>query len=153
MLQHPLFSFDFDPRWQILSGDNGDSFSFRDDNRDISIALSALPADLDNATIEAFTTSLIAERLRGESDAASALGRPTTIYEPIVVPYAWGRAIAYYGHDDAGRQFSFSGSVTTHGAINLALTSCSLSEHELLAAMDEANLRIQFERTALADHT
>ena len=153
MIQHPLFSFDFDPRWQMLSGDGSHAFSFHDIERSLSIALDACIAELDTASIEHFTKALIESRLLQENAIAAALGRPATIYEPIVIPYPWGRAIAYYGHDDAGRQFSFSGNVTGHGAISLTLTSGSLSEHELLAAMDELNRRIQFDRTLLPHQT
>lgn len=129
-----------------------DNFTFHDPDRSISIALQICAANLDEASIEDFTKALVESRLLQENAVATTLGRSATIYEPIVVPYPWGRAVAWYGHDDTGRQFSFSGTVTAHGAICLTLTSQTLSERELLAAMDDVNLRIQFERPVLAHH-
>jgi len=152
VIQHPLFSFDFDLRWQILSVDNTNNFNFYDSDRAISITLDACIAELDTSSIEHFTQALIESRVQKETAAAASRHRPATIYEPIVVSYPWGRAIAYYGHDDKDRQFSFSGTVTGHGAICLSLSSHALSERELLASMEDINLRLQFNRTTLAAH-
>lgn len=150
MIQHAIFSLDLDPRWQAIANDDPDQFNFRDDIRGIYITLSAIDVPLDGHQIEDFTQHLVEARLRAEDEAAAHFSHATTIYEPIIVPRPWGRAVAYYGHDATGRQFSYSGAVTAHGAINLYLTSPTLTERELMTAMDEVNSRIEFDRTPLA---
>ena len=151
MIQHAIFSLDLDLRWQPIANDDADQFNFRDDLRDITITLSAIDATLDGKQIEDFTNYLVESRLRAEDEAATHFSQSITIYEPIIVPRPWGRAVAYYGHDASGRQFSYSGAVTTSGVINLYMTSTMLTERELMAAMDEVNARIEFDRTPIAN--
>lgn len=151
MIKHALFSIDLDLRWQAIANNDPDQFNFRDDLRGITITLSAFVMPLDEEGIEPFTRHLVDLRLRAEDEAATALGLPTTIYEPIVVPRPWGRAVAYYGHNAGGRQFSYSGTVTANGAISLYMASSTLTERELMAAMDEMHSRLEFDRTPLSN--
>ena len=89
-------------------------------------------------------------RLQAEDETAKRHSPPATIYEPIVVPRPWGRALAYYGHDASGRQFSYSGTVIAKGVIGIYMTSPTLAERALMAAMDEVYARLQFDRTPLS---
>ena len=151
MIQHVLFSIDLDLRWQPTANNDPDQFNFRDDLRGIDLTLSALLIPLDEKSIEQFTRHLMEKRFRTEEEAAQNLSQVATIYEPIIVPRPWGRAVAYYGHNENGRQFSYSGTITAKGAISLYMASSTLTERDLMAAMDEVNSRLEFDRTPLLE--
>lgn len=150
MIQHPLFSLDLDLRWQPIANDDHDQFTFRDEVRGITVTLYTFTIPLDEESIGQFTSQLVNSRLRAEDDAAFAQAKPATIYEPIIVPRPWGRAVAYYGHDEGGRQFNYSGTITAAGAIGLHMSSSTLTERELMAAMDEIHSRLEFDRTPVS---
>lgn len=149
MIHDPAFSLDLGSPWQAVPGDDPEQYSFVDTARDIGITLSALPIDITADAIDQFAGALVESRLRAEADAATAFDHRMTIYEPIIVPRAWGCAVAYYGHDDSGRQFSYSGMVTRSAIISLYMSTGRLSERELMEAMDEVGSRIEFDRTPL----
>lgn len=151
MIQHAVFSLDLDPRWQAIANDDPDQFNFHDDVRSVSANIYYSIASLDTESIDIFTRHLVELRLQAEDETAKPHSLPATIYEPIVVPRPWGRALAYYGHDASGRQFSYSGTVTAKGAIGIYMTSSTLTERALMAAMDEVYSRLQFDRTPLSD--
>jgi hypothetical protein len=149
VIDDPNFALDLGQPWQEMSDDIPQQYSFRDATRDIVITLSAMSLDIAPGNIAQFASMLVDSRLRAEGDAARALDHRATIYEPIVVPRPWGRAVAYYGHDDTGRRFSFSGMVTPRSAISLYMSTGQLSERELMTAIDEVGSRIVFDRTSL----
>ncbi len=149
MIENPNFSIDLGPPWQEVANDDPEQYNFRDHQRDIVITMSAIAIDVAPAAIDQFASILVESRLRAECDAARAFAHATTIYEPIVVPLPWGRAVAYYGHDDTGREFSYSGLITPRSVINLYMSTGRLSERELMEAMDEVGSLIEFDRTPL----
>lgn len=150
MIDDPNFSLDPGPAWHQVANDDAGQYNLRDDARDIDVTLSAIAIAIAPDTIDQLASVLIDSRLHGESDAARAFDRPATIYEPIVVPRPWGRAVAYYGHDESGRQFSFSGIVTPRTVISLYMSSGRLTERELMEAMDAMGSAIVFDRTPMA---
>lgn len=151
MIEDPNFSLHLESPWVRVPGEEEELYNFRDDERDIVITISALPLEIGTAAIDAVADKLVQFRLNAEAEAAHALDRRLTVYEPIVVPRPWGRAIAYYGHDNSGRQFSFSGILTVRTAISLYMSSAKLSERALMEAMDEVGSRIVFDRTPLGE--
>lgn len=149
MIETPNFSLDLEPPWQEVPGEDPEHYNFRDDTRDLLVTVSAMALHIAPDAVAQFASLLVDTRFQAEVDAGRALDRRATVYEPIIVPQPWGNAVAYYGHDVTGRQFSFSGSVTPRCAISLYGSSDKLSERGLLAAMDEVASRIAFDRRPL----
>lgn len=150
MIQTANFSLDLEAPWQQSPSADLDNYAFRDVTRDIGIIVSAMPLDIAPEAIHQFASLLVDTRFQAEVEAGRATDRRATVYEPIVATQPWGSAVAYYGHDVTGRQFSFSGSVTPRCAISLYGSSEKLSERGLLKAMDEVASKILFDRTPLA---
>lgn len=153
MIEDPNFTLTLGGGWQELRSDDPEQYNFRDLEREISATLSSMPLNADPATLGEFAHILTGMRIHAEADAGQVFGHVATIYEPIVVPQAWGQAVAYYGHDDSGRQFSFSGIVTPGAMISLHMSSNRLNEAQLAEAMDEVLTRIEFDRTPLCRPT
>lgn len=151
MIEDPNFSLTLDAGWLETPGSDADHYAFHDPARGVAATLSALALDADPDALANFAEVFAEMRMQAEADAARALGHLATIYEPIVAPQSWGQAIAWYGHDDSGRQFSFSGIVTPSRVISLYMSSSRLSEAQLAVAMDEVLTRIEFDRTPLAE--
>jgi hypothetical protein len=149
VIEDPHFSLDLDETWRRLPEDAGEQYDFRDDGRDIVITLSAIDIVIEPGSVDQFAQMLAEMRMQAEHDAALAFGLTVTLYEAIVMPFPWGRAVVYYGHDDNERQFSYSGIVTRTSLINFYMSTSRLSQQELLEAMDEIGSRIVFDRTPL----
>jgi hypothetical protein len=150
VIDDPHFSLDLGPAWQALPPGVPGQYDFRDADRDILLMLTAVAHQVAPDALDDFASLLVALKARADSEAARIFAHAATIYEPIVVPRAWGRAVAYYGHDDSGRQFGFSGTIAPRFAIHLTMSSARLSEGDLMQAIDEVNSRIVFARTPLA---
>jgi hypothetical protein len=149
VIVNPNFSLDLGRPWQEVSGDDPEQYNFRDPDRDTVITLSAIALDIAADRMDELANMLVELRLKAEGEAAQAFDHRATIYEPIVVPRPWGRAVAYYGHDDRDRQFSYSGMITQRSVISLYMSTGRLSERELMEAMDDVGSRIAFDRTPL----
>jgi hypothetical protein len=149
VIEDPHFSLDLDEAWRRLPEDAGEQYDFRDDSRDIVITLSAVGIAIETGCVDQFAQMLVDMRMQAEHDAALAFGHSIILYEAIVMPFPWGRAVVYYGHDDMGRQFSYSGIVTRASLINFYMSTSRLSQQQLLEAMDEIGSRIVFDRTPL----
>lgn len=150
MISDPNFSLRLEACWRETPSDDPEQYTFRDDARAIDLTLSAMTLAVAAGAIDEFARVLVDTRLRAEGDSARVFDHRATIYEPIVVPRPWGRAVAYYGHDDSGRQFSYSGIVTRHGVISLYMSTSALGERALMEVMDEVCSRVEFDRTPLA---
>jgi hypothetical protein len=150
VIEDANFSLDLGQCWQRIDPAGAERYGFRSDGRDIQIVVSSvthaagMPDDLED-----FAALLAELKQRAEIDTARILGHPTTVYEPIIAAQPWGRAVVYYGHDAAGRQFGYSGAITRRCTINLYMLSEGLSERELFEAMDDVFSRIRFDRTPL----
>lgn len=149
MIDDPHFSLDLGHPWLELPNGDPQQYCFYDAAREIEITLSAMALDVGAEAIDQFASMLVESRMRAEGDAARAFACRITIYEPIVVPRPWGRAVAYYGHDDGGRQFGYAGMVTRSSVVSLYMSTCRLSAGELMEAMDEVGTRIDFDRAPL----
>jgi len=146
-MDDPNFSIELDSTWQRLHPEDCRQYTFN--QRDITVILSAGSHDIAPRDLDYFCDLLVDMQLQSETMAATACGQTATVYEPVVVPRPWGRAIAYYGHDGAGRQFNFSTMMTCRCRISLYMWSNSRSEAELLEAMDDLSSRLVFDRTPL----
>lgn len=144
MINDPNFSLELGQCWQKAPSSESDVYNFRDERRDVVATLGSVTLASESEGLERLARALVELRLHAEAEGGRAFGRSSTIYEPIVAPQPWGQAVAYYGHDDTGRQFSFSGIVTTASVITLYMSSSRLSEVELAEAMDEVLSRIAF---------
>lgn len=153
MIDNPNFSLDLGHPWQPVPNDDPEQYHFRDPGRDVTITLSAMAMTTAPDRLEALAQAVVELRLNAEKDAARVAGRELTFYEPIIAAQSWGQAIAYYGHDDTGRQSNYAGIVTPGSVINLHMTSGCLSEAELMRLMDEVLARMEFDRTPLAQDT
>lgn len=149
MIEDPHFTLDLGEDWEHLSTDDPKQYNFRDAVRDVAVTLSAIPLDLTAETLDEFTSMFVELRLKAEGEAATAFHHRPTIFEPVVVPQPWGRAIAFYGYDDGGRRFGFSGSITPHFLISLYVSTDTLSQQKLMEEMDDIGTRIVFDRTPL----
>lgn len=149
MIADPNLILSLGDGWQPMPSDDPDLHAFHDAARDVVATLSSLALDADPAALEQIARTLVESRLQGEADTARACGHHATIYEPIVAPQPWGQAVAYYGHDETGRQFGFSGIVTPARAITLYMSSPRLTEMELARVMDEASACIAFDHTPI----
>jgi hypothetical protein len=76
-------------------------------------------------------------RLQAENRAAQSFNLKMTIAEPVVVAIAGGHAVAYYGSDNSGRQFRYSGVVTPKWITSVFVESRSRSEAQLKLILDE----------------
>lgn len=143
----PNFTLELEAPWVRLPNDDPEQYNFRDSDRDIDITLSAMDMRAKPDEVELVASKMIEFRLKAEGQMAEEYGNRLTIAEPINIVRPWGRAIAYYGSDNNGRQFSYSGMVTRNTVINLYMSTSKLTEKELMSAMDEVGSRIQFDRT------
>lgn len=149
MIDDPNFSLELESTWQRLYPDDCRQYTFYDDLRDITVILSAGSQEIAPQDLDYFAGLLVDLQLQSETMAATVLGQAATIYEPVVVPRPWGRAVAYYGHDAAGRQFNFSAIMTCRCKITVYMWSNSRTEAELLEAMDDVASRLVFDRTPI----
>lgn len=153
MIADPDFSLDLGPAWERVPDDDPRLYKLIETSRSVIVVIRAISVDVPPQQMDEMASLLIELRLSGERERAAAGGLSPVIYEPIVVPQPWGRAAAFYGNDETGRQFGFSGFVTARCMISLYCSSDILSEQELLKAMDELLSRIEFDRTPLAAET
>ena len=150
MIEDPNFSLILGPPWRRIESVDPLQYSFTDDDRGILIVISAVTHKGVRAGGLDRLVDLIAElKMRAEVDAARIFGNPASFCEPIIVPQPWGRAVAYYGNDAAGRQFGYSGAITRDRTINLYMLSRNLPERSLFETMDDVFSRILFDRTPL----
>jgi hypothetical protein len=148
-MEDPNFSLELSPAWRALANDDAEQYSFRDDARDVDLTLSTMALAIRPDGLDQFANVLVNARLRAEADTARAFERRLTIFEPVIAPLPWGRALAYYGHDDGGRQFSYSAIITVFGFVGAFISSARLGERELMEALDEVVSGIVFDRTPL----
>jgi hypothetical protein len=144
------FTLQLEAPWVRLPNDDPEQYNFRDSDRDIDITLSAMGLRAKPDEVELVASKMIEIRLKAEGQMAGELGIKLTIAEPVNIARPWGRAIAYYGSDNNGRQFSYSGIVTRNTVINLYMSTKKLTETELMSAMNEVGSNIQFDRTAIS---
>jgi hypothetical protein len=149
VIDDPNFSLELDDSWARVPIDDPQLHGFVNKARTIGIVVSGTSVDVAPEQMDQAARMLIDMRIKGEHERASAAGTRALIYEPIVVPRPWGRAAVFYGHDDKGRQFSFSAWVTRHCTISLYGSSDSLSQSELFDALDAIAEKIEFDRPAL----
>ncbi len=151
MIDDPDFTLELGPSWEEIPDEDPRLHKFFEAERRITLVVRAMDVDIPPDRLDDVADILLQLRVTGEREHAAAAGLDPVIFEPIVVPQVWGRAAAFYGHDETGRQFSFSGFVTCRFMIGVYGSSDRLSERELLAALDEVLSAIEFDRTPLPE--
>jgi hypothetical protein len=149
MIIDPDFTLDLGHSWERVPDDDPRLYKFLESSSGMIVVIRATTVDVPPHQMDDMANLLLDLRISGERERAAAAGLNPIIYEPIVVPQPWGRATAFYGHDEAGRQFGFSSFVTGTCMISLYGSSSKLSQQELLEMMDEVLAKIEFDRTPL----
>jgi hypothetical protein len=98
---------------------------------DVEITTSYLPLPPKAPGTERVANKLKELRLDAENEAARKYHLRTTIAGPVVQTFQDGHMVAYYGHDDTGRQFRYLGLVFPDKVVNLYAESKSRSQAEL----------------------
>lgn len=153
MVEDRNFSLALEDNWRQLPSDGPGIYIFVDESRGVTMRLSAAAQDILPGDLDRLAWLLVDRETEKETSAAQALGHAATIYEPIIMPQPWGRAVAFHGachgQDVIGRRFGFSGSITCRCTIGLGLSTETLSESALLTLMDGLSSRIDFDRTPM----
>jgi hypothetical protein len=143
----PRYTLSLSPEWQEEAPSDPDRRAFVSHDRNAGLIVSSVGMNASLADTERVARQMIAFRLEAENQAAHEFGLRMTIAEPIVVERPWGRAIAYYGSDSNGRQFSYSGAVTADQVLSVYVESTTLSEQQVKAALDEVLAGLEFDKT------
>lgn len=149
MIDDPDFSLDLGHSWERVPDEDPRLYKLFEATHGTTIVIRAMTVGIAPHQMDEMTDLLLDMRISGERERAATAGLDTVIYEPIVAPQPWGRAAAFYGHDQTGRQFGFSACITPRRVIGLYMSSNRLSELELVRTMDEVNSKIGFDRTPL----
>lgn len=149
MIEDPNFSLMLGAGWLRVPSSHPALNIFINERRSVTLRMEAtaqviLPGDLDR-----LAWTFTDREIEKELSSAQARGHDVTIYEPIVAPQPWGRAVAWHGHGTDEQRFSFSGTVTCRCTIGLHLWTPTLTESPLLGLMDDLSSQIAFDRTPL----
>lgn len=131
--------------WKELAGDDPEQRTFASQAHDAHLVVSSM--DISAAQIEPLDLAqlFLDMRLNGERQAADLWGVLVTMAEPVIVPQPWGASIAYFGHDNHGRQFNFAGFVTRKQILQTYIESPSLTGDELFAVFQEVQNGLRFQ--------
>jgi len=144
-----------DPHYTLsLSGDwteepstDSEQHTLVSETRAVHVVTSAMGIKARRSQTKMIADNLVKLRLRAEAKAAQIRNLKLVIVEPIVVRQPWGHAVAYYGSDDRGRQFNYSGSVTPTAVISI-YGECWTTEKKLGAIMKELIDGFEFAKSA-----
>ncbi|ALJ15061.1 hypothetical protein [Sphingopyxis macrogoltabida] len=145
----PNYSIELTGDWVRDEQEDPEQHSFSSASLDTRLVSSAMGINARADQTEMIANKMAEFRLKAEGEVAAAVGRHITVTEPVVVERPWGHAIAYRGEDNLGRQFNYSGIVTTKAVISIYVESASKSETELRAILDAVVGGLTFDRTAI----
>jgi len=117
--------------------------AFFSKEKDTALVISAMSINARTTDTERVGRKMLEFRLQAENRAAQSYNLRMTIAEPIVVASPWGHAMAYYGSDSSGRQFSYSGAVTPKVILSVFVESRSRSELQLKTILDALLERLE----------
>ncbi len=133
----PGYSLVLSEDWREIPSSDPEQKTFESRSRDVQLVISSMDVSVERPDPEVAAQRLVEFRLDGERQAAERFDLKMTIAEPIIVPQPWGQAVAYYGHDDTGRTFSYSGAVTPEQILSMYIESNTLSNDELSVVFQE----------------
>ncbi|MBB6341943.1 hypothetical protein HNP49_002111 [Pseudomonas fluvialis] len=129
-IKAPVFSLKLNGDW-VAEKSDPDQFSYYSKAIDVGLTTSFVRMNAKPSDTERIANKLKEFRLAGENRAASEFNLRMTIADPIVVPFSKGHQVAYFGHDDHGRQFRYVGLVFPDKTINVYAESKTRSQGEL----------------------
>lgn len=137
VVESPAFRLKLDGDWKAVAASDPEQQSLYSTHLDVGLTTSYLLFNAKPSDTERIAQKLREFRLRGEDQAAAQYKLRLTIVEPIVLPFAKGHQVAYYGHDSEGRQFRYLGLVFPNKTINVYAESKSRSQAELEAIFNQ----------------
>jgi hypothetical protein len=134
--------------WIRKPGDDPSQYVLVSKSLGVQVTLSWEAANI-GAKTERTAQAFKGMRMEAEGQAAAEHGLHLTIAEPIVAPYAGGHQLAYFGHDDRGRQFRFLGLVCAKGVLSVYAESSQLAVDRLQSVFDQILKGLTSERLSL----
>ncbi|MFN4184092.1 MAG: hypothetical protein ACK4M6_04850 [Hyphomonas sp.] len=143
----PGYSLKLNGDWSELPSDDPEQKTFVSPAHDVRLVISAFDVSGSEIEPQEAAEALVQIRINAEGEAAVHFGRLMTIAEPVVAPQPWGAMVAYYGHDDTGRQFNFAGMVTRQQILQTYVESPTLSGDALFEVFQEIQQGLTFDQT------
>jgi hypothetical protein len=143
----PSYSLTLSGDWRELPSDDPEQKTFVSRAHDVRLVISSLDVTGTQVDPQDAAQHLVQMRMNAERQAAERYGRLMTIAEPVVAPQPWGAMVAYYGHDNTGRQFNFAGMVTRRQVLQTYVESPTLSGDELFAVFQEIQQGLSFDES------
>lgn len=146
----PLYSLDLQGDWVKAPTADPNLRMFQSPDRNIQVSTSGLTLNLTAREIETFARWFVKVRLKAESEAAAEAGiRKLRIAQPKIESRPWGYALAYYGTDDRGRCFNYSGAVTPNSLITIYAEMFAGAQADIFSLMRSIVTGLEFDRTPL----
>lgn len=143
----PSYTLVLDGDWRELTSDDPEEKTFVSQSHNTRLVVSSLQMSPSQIEPQDAAQHLVQSRLSGERQAAERFGRQMTIAEPVIAPQPWGAMVAYYGHDNVGRQFNFAGMVTRRQILQTYVESPTLSADELFAVFQGVQKGLTFDES------
>ena len=132
----PTYSISLSEDWIEQTSLDPEQRLFFSKEKETALIISAMPINARMTDTERVARKMLDFRLQAEGRIAQSRSLKMTIAEPIIAARPWGHAMAYYGSDSSGRQFSYSGAVTPKVILSIFVESRSRSEPQLKAVLD-----------------
>jgi hypothetical protein len=143
----PGYSLTLNGDWRELPSDDPEQQTFVSQAHDVRLVVSSLDVTGSQVAPQEAAQHLVQMRMNAEREAAERFGRLMTIAEPVVQPQSWGAMVAYYGSDNTGRTFNFSGMVTRSQVLQTYVESPTLSGDELFAVFQAIHRGLTFDES------
>lgn len=131
MIDTADFKLDLVGEWVPGKSTDPDQHSFYSKQQDVGITASSMRFKKGLSDLRRIADKLVEMRMAAENAEGKRSDIQMTIAEPVVVPFAQGYQVAYYGHDSRNRQFRYLGVVTDGRIVNLYVESNGKSQQEL----------------------
>jgi len=131
LVETPAFKLHVSGDWRLVQSVDPEVRLLYSKELDVGVTASFMFMSAKPSDTERIATKLKEFRLQAENKAAAKLNLRMTIAEPIVVPFSQGHQVAYFGHDNTGRQFRYLGLALPAKNINLYAESKTRSQGEL----------------------
>ncbi|MEF9416635.1 hypothetical protein ABXT21_19675 [Ralstonia sp. SM1864_UCD524_TZ4] len=131
MIDTPDFKLNLPGDWAVERTKDASQHSLYSKQQDVGITASSMHFKRGVPDLRRIADKLVETRLAAENSAGREYGLHMTIAEPIVVPFARGFQVAYYGHDSTNRQFRYLGVVVDGRIVSIYAESKTKSQQEL----------------------
>jgi hypothetical protein len=132
-LRTPAFELKLGNDWRISTTRDPEQNTITSKQFDVGVTTSYVLHKAKPTDTERIAKKLEEFRLAGEERAAKEFNLRMTMAAPIVVPFSKGHQVAYFGHDNNGRQFRYLGLVFPNKTINVYAESATRTQQELEA--------------------